>query len=211
MDIKTASKSFIRGDRRPEVIATIKNGSDIFSTVWYDSIEEHPSIWARYEFAIEILKDRTSKGKLLEVGSWTGVFASRYKMWGYHVTCLDGCYAAGRISLDLGADFFVYGHIDDVVIDDKFDVICAFEILEHLVDPDSAIQKLKEALNPGGLLLVTVPTELSVFDGKSPLDYEGGEHINAISILKLNEWGFTDIRKWGRDAHHEWYMSFLTV
>jgi len=209
MDLKSASRSFIRGDRSPAVISYIKNASDVFNSVWYDSIEDFDSIGARYNFASEFLKDRPNKGELLEVGSWTGVFASRYKMWGYEVTCLDGCYAAGQLSLDLGSDYFVYAHIDDVVINKKFDVVCAFEILEHLVDPESVITKLKNSVKPGGILLITVPTELSVFDGKDPLDYPGGEHINAIDESRIRSWGFEDIKRWGKDPHHEWYMSYL--
>ena len=41
--------------------------------------------------------------------------------------------------------------------DGTFDLITCFEVLEHLLDPKSAVQAMYRALRPGGRLLVSVP------------------------------------------------------
>jgi SAM-dependent methyltransferase len=38
-----------------------------------------------------------------------------------------------------------------------FDVVCAFDVLEHIVDDDEALRRMQAAVAPGGGLLVTVP------------------------------------------------------
>jgi 2-polyprenyl-3-methyl-5-hydroxy-6-metoxy-1,4-benzoquinol methylase len=40
---------------------------------------------------------------------------------------------------------------------DSFDVIICGDVLEHLVDPWSVVQKLKRLLKPGGLFLISCP------------------------------------------------------
>jgi SAM-dependent methyltransferase len=38
-----------------------------------------------------------------------------------------------------------------------FDLICAFDVLEHIADDHAALGRIYEGLKPGGLLLLTVP------------------------------------------------------
>jgi 2-polyprenyl-3-methyl-5-hydroxy-6-metoxy-1,4-benzoquinol methylase len=39
----------------------------------------------------------------------------------------------------------------------KFDVVVCSEVIEHLDDPKTVVNQLRKLLNPGGLLIVTVP------------------------------------------------------
>ena len=39
----------------------------------------------------------------------------------------------------------------------SFDCVLAFEVMEHLFDPASALREIKRTLKPGGLLVATVP------------------------------------------------------
>jgi SAM-dependent methyltransferase len=54
---------------------------------------------------------------------------------------------------------------------DRYDVICLFDVLQHLEDEDGALQWLDDHLAPGGVLLVTVPA----FDFLQP----GGDPAGA--------------------------------
>jgi SAM-dependent methyltransferase len=40
---------------------------------------------------------------------------------------------------------------------DRYDVICLFDVLEHIEDEDGALEWIDDHLTPGGVLLVTVP------------------------------------------------------
>ena len=50
----------------------------------------------------------------------------------------------------------VFSNIDS--IDEKFDVIFMFHVLEHIEDPIDLLQKLKKLLNVNGRLIVEVPS-----------------------------------------------------
>ena len=45
-------------------------------------------------------------------------------------------------------------NIDDL---GKFDVVIMADVIEHLIDPVTALQKVKNQLNPGGMLIFSVP------------------------------------------------------
>ena len=47
-------------------------------------------------------------------------------------------------------------------ISDKFDIITAHQVLEHVEDPNSFILELKEKLNPGGLIHFELPNQNSL-------------------------------------------------
>lgn len=46
----------------------------------------------------------------------------------------------------------------DEVEGEQFDVVCAFEVLEHIEDDASALRAWTALLHPGGLLILSVPT-----------------------------------------------------
>jgi SAM-dependent methyltransferase len=46
---------------------------------------------------------------------------------------------------------------DDVPTDRSFDLVTAFDVIEHIDDDRAAVEALRRALRPGGVLAVTVP------------------------------------------------------
>lgn len=50
------------------------------------------------------------------------------------------------------------------VASDSFDLILCSEVLEHIVDDESALSELVRVLKTGGCLLISVPTPPAVFD-----------------------------------------------
>jgi SAM-dependent methyltransferase len=61
--------------------------------------------------------------------------------------------------------FFFRGSITSIpVSDDKFDLILCTEVLEHILDHEQALDELARVLQPGGWLLITVPTPPAVPD-----------------------------------------------
>lgn len=68
----------------------------------------------------------------------------------------------------------------------RFDLVCCFEVIEHLVDDESLFARLAASVAPGGLLLLTTPSAPYVeamarhhpgFDNTSPL--ENGDHVRT--------------------------------
>jgi len=47
--------------------------------------------------------------------------------------------------------------LDDLASEQPFDVICCYDILEHLYDPERVIRRLHAVAAPGGVLHISIP------------------------------------------------------
>lgn len=84
----------------------------------------------------------------------------------------------------------------------KFDLICSFEVYEHVPANDNFIKNAYNSLKPGGYLIIETPNTqltplLSKITGVEPNgagDYEGNSHVNEKGFhelfLELRENGF---------------------
>ena len=101
-------------------------------------------------------------GTLLEVGCGSGMFLRLAAEQGYCVTGIDHDPSAVKTAREL------YGVTDVQLLsveeflaepwDRRFDVICLFDVLEHLEDPVGTVQGLGRMLATGGYLVCTVPS-----------------------------------------------------
>jgi 2-polyprenyl-3-methyl-5-hydroxy-6-metoxy-1,4-benzoquinol methylase len=109
-------------------------------------------------FSLNTIKSYIQSGRLLEVGSSTGYFLNAARV-DFEVSGLEpsrwACQLAkDKFKLDVypedieGIQRFGSGH---------FDVIAMIDVLEHLADPKRAIELIREALKPGGLLYFVTP------------------------------------------------------
>ena len=78
---------------------------------------------------------------------------------------------------------------------EQYDLVLAFEVLEHVFDPFSLIKSLLELLEKGGKIHMTIPNYLS-YDflqvGDAYRNFFGPSHLNyynPFSIMKLLEGG----------------------
>lgn len=65
-----------------------------------------------------------------------------------------------RASLHGFPAVFIQGSIEDFLSkanDESFDLVCMFEVIEHVMDPDAIIKEIRRVLKPGGTLLVSTP------------------------------------------------------
>ena len=69
----------------------------------------------------------------------------------------------------------------------QWDVIIAFEIIEHLENPDFFLENVKKHLSPGGILIFSIPHE-AVADGHKHLYNEGQAKKLIESHFKIFEW-----------------------
>ncbi len=95
--------------------------------------------------------------RLLELGPGHGVNVGELGSRG-HLTVLDtdvssleasrAAGAPGAVSADASRLPFRSGH---------FDLVCAFDVIEHLDDDDAALRECRRVLRPGGALFISVP------------------------------------------------------
>ena len=92
-------------------------------------------------------------GCALDVASGQGAFAIWLQHQGCEVTMLD-ILPIGR---PIPGIEFVQMDLLNMTYDQEFDTILLMEIIEHLLDPASAVALCYRALKPGGVLLITTP------------------------------------------------------
>ncbi len=94
--------------------------------------------------------------KILEVGSSTGSNFPMLSSFG-HLSALEMDDNAAAICRNRFPDIELFHQPIPLALDDKFDVICAFDVIEHIEDEDSTVLWLHEHLRENGWLFVTVP------------------------------------------------------
>lgn len=104
----------------------------------------------------EVLRHRVG-GRLLEVGCAEGGFlslaASHFDVEGIDVSA----YAVRAVQERYGLRAAVADIEKDRLERGPYDVIVAFNVLEHLADPTAAVARLFDALKAGGLMIGSVP------------------------------------------------------
>lgn len=82
----------------------------------------------------------------------------------------------------------------DVSFRDEFDVVGAFDVLEHIAEDELALRRMRDALRPGGGLLVTAPQHPSLW---SAVD-EYSQHVRRYGrrdlLTKIRGAGFEVVR-----------------
>lgn len=94
---------------------------------------------------------------VLDVGSGGGVIASALREFGSVTVCdVDPrCEAAVKRRPGLA---FEYGHAEAIPFPDaSFDLVTAFDVLEHLDDDATALRELIRVARPGGGIAIAVP------------------------------------------------------
>lgn len=167
-----------------------------------DTAEQYDAYWAtrdaavtrarseaRAELAIGLLRgpggsggERGGPRRLLDVGCGPG--------WGLRVLTAAGFEAEGiDVSPSAVASAREAGlaarclDLEGDPLAGPFDVITAFEVLEHLLRPLPTLEKLRDALSPDGRLVVSLPNEfhllrrLGMLAGRAPVGGHDDPHV----------------------------------
>ncbi len=97
--------------------------------------------------------------RILEIGSGTGATISwlRERWPTAHFTGID-CLEEAREELAQAADVSFIADLDRALPQlDRYDLILALDVLEHLVDPWTVLRNLADHLTDDGLIIVSVP------------------------------------------------------
>lgn len=137
------------------------------------------------------LKD--GKGKsALEFGCAVGAAAKVLSDWEYKVTATDvSKYAIERAAtLYSEIDFFVHDIQKPLAGNKKYDVVYAFDVIEHLSHPERGIKNMYHVVRDNGFVICSTPNDYEHV-------YGDPSHIN---VKKPKEWkrifrevGFSDI------------------
>lgn len=151
---------------------------------WVERLREMLA-WLRGRYIERIVQH---KGRLLDFGAGAGHFAKVQRLRGWEVYSVDP-YSSRANSSNLST-------LDGDKIrlefpDHYFDVVTLWYVIEHLRNPDAAIEEFKRVLKPGGLLVLAQQDFASVqarFFGPRWLILDPPRHIwqfSEFSLLKL--------------------------
>jgi 2-polyprenyl-3-methyl-5-hydroxy-6-metoxy-1,4-benzoquinol methylase len=173
--------------------------------MWDPTISRH--IWNQYHNQLDIylnLSESAEPLDILDIGCAQGTLALLLAERGHRVSALDIRsrfldYAASR--RETGDVRFICGNAMEVDLADRFDLIFANQIVEHLVFPLELTRRMAGWLKPGGRLVVTTPNADYVKSGLpsfselgDPAEYadrqftaDGDGHFFAYRAVELKE------------------------
>ncbi|KKP37578.1 MAG: Methyltransferase type 11 [Candidatus Roizmanbacteria bacterium GW2011_GWA2_32_13] len=149
---------------------------------------------------VEELKKYKLTGKLLDVGCALGVLLEITRKQRFDVEGIDISDFAVKQCHKLGLKVS-QGIIIDIKKKNYYDIITAFEVVEHELDPLLTVKTAHNLLKKNGLLVVTVPdsgTLSSRLMGKYWFSYRNKEHlfhftVNSLKLL-LKKGGFKNVK-----------------
>ncbi|WP_415249769.1 class I SAM-dependent methyltransferase [Sulfurimonas sp.] len=137
---------------------------------------------------------------ILEIGAGYGLFLEEMSKRDIFkkIVGIEASDSLHKRSIEMGFDVY-NGIFEELDINDTFDVIVSFEVIEHIFDPKSVLKKIFHLLDKNGMLVMTFPN-YNGFDISTLMDASDSvemEHLNyfnekSIKIL-LEEIGFQDI------------------
>ena len=164
----------------------------------------------RFHWASDIIDALQSEGiscmDYLDVGTYNGVMAFmvsnkptasvsgtiRVDAVEAHKQSFEAANTTAMELVKLGRHINIYNvRFEDYETDKMYDMISAFEVIEHTNDPLFCIEKMYDLLHIGGHLLLTVPEQHSVFGlcDKNELHYWTSSVQSLVFV-------FNDDRKW---------------
>lgn len=116
--------------------------------------------WLRYDAILRQLRRTTGVSSILEIGAGQGsvgvLLTRRFEYTGVEPDPTSFATACARLS-SAGAGELIHGDANVLAVGRTFDLVCAFEVLEHLEDDAAAVNEWIEHVRPGGWLLLSVP------------------------------------------------------
>jgi len=180
----------------------------------------------RYESQVDLSAKNTSHAQLvlltgrnkrvLEVGPATGYVTEVLRRRGCQVTAVENDPAAAEVA-EKFCERIIVGDIEEIDFpqtfgEEQFDVVMFGDVLEHLVDPKGALEKVRPLLRAGGCVVASIPNvahasvRVMLLDGKfvytekGLLDHTHLRFFTKSGIETLFEEAGYRIRVWRRTS-----------
>ena len=112
---------------------------------------KHDPNWLNDQCKVELVKRWCSSGTLLDVGCALGGFLAVAKEHGFEVEGVEiGKYAAKQARTRLHVKVTNSDIYSAELAPESYDVITMWDVIEHLTDPNLALEKIIRALRPKG-------------------------------------------------------------
>ena len=175
-----------------------ERGDDGFEGEFFEGLAElEPGFWwfeARNELIVWALRKWfPGMRSFLEVGCGTGFVVARLAREFSQVR-----FAASELFADAmeyvgrrvpTAELYQFD-ARDIPFRDEFDVIGAFDVVEHISEDASVLAEMRRALRPGGGLLLTVPQHPFLWGPSDDVAHHKRRYTRAVLRSRLEEAGY---------------------
>jgi 2-polyprenyl-3-methyl-5-hydroxy-6-metoxy-1,4-benzoquinol methylase len=108
-------------------------------------------------------RHRSEGGRLLDVGCGWGAFvrlanAHGWEAAGWEVSPHAAAFLSTRTGLDIRG-----GDLRDVEVNERWDVITLWGVVEHVQDPQKLLRSVRALLSPGGVIALETPNASALF------------------------------------------------
>jgi SAM-dependent methyltransferase len=123
-----------------------------------DYVEEEAGQRATAAWVLERVERHVTPGELLDLGCWVGFMLAEARGRGWSVHGVEpsefaSAFARERLGLEV-----VTAAIDEAELPaGAFNAVFMGDVIEHLVDPASALDRIGELLAPGGVVALALP------------------------------------------------------
>jgi SAM-dependent methyltransferase len=102
--------------------------------------------------------DLPKDAKILEIGAGTGGNMAMLEKFG-EVEAVEMSDLARQIAWEKTGRHFLYGYLPDniPVSPGTFDLVCLFDVLEHVAEDEASLVSMRRLLKPNGKIVLTVP------------------------------------------------------
>jgi 2-polyprenyl-3-methyl-5-hydroxy-6-metoxy-1,4-benzoquinol methylase len=137
-------------------------------------------------------------GRILDVGCSNGRFLYLMAERGWVVHGIEPS-QDGEIAAQTFGDEAIHRRLYQELLPLEFDVVTAFEVIEHIPEPHLVVERIFQQLRPGGYLMGSVPNgefiKIKVLPRKAfglenilvPLTMDPGNHINYFNAAGLRK------------------------
>jgi SAM-dependent methyltransferase len=124
-----------------------------------------PRAWLRYDVVSRLL-DGIPAGTVLEIGCGQGSMGARLARRGKYVGVEpdEASCSVARTRVEAAGGTIIQGDHTSVPAGSTYDLVCAFEVLEHIKDDVTALDEWAAFVKPGGTMLLSVPAFQSRFN-----------------------------------------------
>jgi cyclopropane fatty-acyl-phospholipid synthase-like methyltransferase len=164
-DFKDHFKGLLRCISCGHIVANLDpqaiNSKELYSIDYFEEgeylnyVQDRRIFERNFQRRLRSIRKHQPDGQLLEIGAASGFFLNLARQYfqttGYEI-CEDMAnYARKQLGLNIKSTDFLTDHVPE----DYFDMVVMWDVIEHLVHPESFIDKIYRSLKKGGYVALT--------------------------------------------------------
>lgn len=160
-----------------------------------------PNAWLRYDLIRRMIP--SSVEDILEIGCGMGALGVRlsaqFNYLGLEPSSESFAVAEERMARGGGRGEVRNVLAEALPAEDRFDLVCAFEVLEHIEDDAGALQSWASRVRPGGWILLSVPAHQRRFSTGDEIagHFRRYEPANIAALLEKVGFVQPQVREYG--------------